>query len=40
MIGKIFPKSAGSFKNRLRYMFGCTKHDHEISGIRTIGFNT
>ncbi|SCX25030.1 Relaxase/Mobilisation nuclease domain-containing protein [Pseudomonas sp. NFACC25] len=40
MIGKIFPKSAGSFKNRIRYMFGCTKHDHEISGIRTIGFNT
>lgn len=40
MIGKIFPKSAGSFKNRIRYVFGCTKHDHEISGIRTISFNT
>lgn len=40
MIGKIFPKSAGSFKNRIRYIFGCTKHDHEISGIRTISFNT
>lgn len=40
MIGKIFPKSAGSFKNRIRYIFGCTKHDHEISGIRTINFNT
>jgi hypothetical protein len=40
MIGKIFPKSAGSFKNRIRYIFGCTKHDHGISGIRTIGFNT
>lgn len=40
MIGKIFPKSSGSFKNRIRYIFGCTKHDHEISGIRTIGLNT
>lgn len=40
MIGKIFPKSAGSFKNRIRYVFGCTKHDHEISGIQTIGSNT
>lgn len=40
MIGKIFPKSSGSFKNRIRYIFGCTKHDHEISGIRTISFNT
>ncbi len=40
MIGKIFPKSAGSFKGRIRYIFGCTKHDHEISGIRTISFNT
>lgn len=40
MIGKIFPKSSGSFKNRIRYIFGCTKHDHEISGIRTISHNT
>lgn len=39
MIGKIFPKSAGSFKNRIRYIFGCTKHDHEITGIRTIDSN-
>ncbi|WP_070094280.1 relaxase/mobilization nuclease domain-containing protein [Pseudomonas monteilii] len=39
MIGKIFPKSAGSFKGRIRYIFGCTKHDHEITGIRTIGSN-
>ncbi|WP_054890206.1 relaxase/mobilization nuclease domain-containing protein [Pseudomonas sp. NBRC 111129] len=39
MIGKIFPKSAGSFKGRIRYIFGCTKHDHEISGIRTISHN-
>jgi len=40
MIGKIFPKSAGSFRNRIRYIFGCTKHDHEISSIRTISHNT
>lgn len=39
MIGKIFPKSSGSFKNRLRYIFGCTKHDHEISMIQTMDSN-
>ncbi len=39
MIGKIFPKSAGSFKGRIRYIFGCTKHDHEISQIVTIDSN-
>ncbi|MEW9857822.1 relaxase/mobilization nuclease domain-containing protein [Pseudomonas putida] len=39
MIAKIFPKSAGSFKNRIRYIFGCTKHDHAISEIRTISLN-
>lgn len=39
MIGKIFPKSAGSFKKRIRYIFGCTKHDHEISQIVTIDSN-
>lgn len=39
MIGKIFPKSSGSFKNRLRYIFGCTKHDHEISMIKTMDSN-
>lgn len=39
MIGKIFPKSAGSFKNRIRYIFGCSKHDHAISKIKTIGGN-
>jgi hypothetical protein len=39
MIGKIFPKSSGSFKGRIRYIFGCTKHDHEITGIRTIDLN-
>lgn len=39
MIGKIFPKSSGSFKKRIRYIFGCTKHDHEISQILTVDFN-
>ena len=39
MIGKIFPKSSGSFKKRIRYIFGCTKHDHEIDGIMTIDSN-
>lgn len=39
MIGKIFPKSSGSFKKRIRYVFGCTKHDHEISQIMTIDSN-
>jgi hypothetical protein len=39
MIGKIFPKSSGSFKKRIRYIFGCTKHDHEISQIVTIDSN-
>lgn len=39
MIGKIFPKSFGSFTNYIRYIFGCTKHDHEIDGIMTIDSN-
>jgi hypothetical protein len=39
MIGKIFPKSHGSFKNRIRYIFGLSKHDHAISLIKTIGGN-
>jgi len=39
VIAKIFPKSAGSFKNRIRYIFGCTKHDHAISEIRTISLS-
>lgn len=39
MIGKIFPKSSGSFKNRIRYIFGCSKHDHAITMIKTIGGN-
>lgn len=26
-------------QNRIRYIYGCTKHDHEITGIRTIDSN-
>jgi hypothetical protein len=36
VIGKIFRKSTGSFRARLRYIYGCTKHDHEIHGMQTI----
>lgn len=36
MIGNIFRKSTGSFRARLRYIYGCTKHDHEIHGMQTI----
>lgn len=39
MIGKIFPKSSGSFKTRIRYILGCSKHDHSISEITTISMN-
>lgn len=39
MIAKIFPKSSGSFRKRLRYIFGCTKHDHAITHIETISLN-
>jgi hypothetical protein len=39
MIGKIFQKSSKSFKKRLRYIYGCTKHDHEIDGMQTIDIN-
>lgn len=39
MIGKIFNKNSGSFKGRIRYIFGCSKHDHEISRIITIDSN-
>lgn len=39
MIGKIFPKSSGSFKKRIQYIFGYSKHDHAISKIKTIGGN-
>lgn len=39
MIGKIFPKSTGSFENRIKYIFGLSKHDHAISLIKTVGGN-
>lgn len=39
MIGKVFKKSSGSFRGRIRYIFGCTKHDHEISQIAFIDSN-
>ena len=39
MIGKIFTKSADSFKKRLDYIFGVSKHDHKINFIETIGGN-
>jgi hypothetical protein len=39
MIGKIFSKSSGSFKKRIRYIFGCTKHDHNIDEITFIDSN-
>ncbi len=39
MIAKIFSKTSGSFRNRIRYIYGSTKHDHEITGIVTVGMN-
>jgi hypothetical protein len=39
MIGKIFPKSTDSFENRIKYIFGLSKHDHAISLIKTVGGN-
>lgn len=39
MIAKIFSKSSGSFRNRIHYIYGSTKHDHEITGIVTVGMN-
>lgn len=39
MIGKIFPKSDGSFESRIKYIFGLSKHDHAISKIATIDSN-
>lgn len=39
MIGKIFLKSSGSFENRIKYIFGLSKHDHAISKIETIHSN-
>lgn len=39
MIGKIFEKGKGSFRNRIEYIFGLSKHEHAITTIRTIGKN-
>lgn len=39
MIGKIFDKGKGSFRNRIEYIFGLSKHEHAITTIRTIGKN-
>jgi len=40
MIGKIFPKSSGSFEGRIKYIFGLSKHDHAISKIALIDSNS
>lgn len=37
MIGKIFEKGKGSFRNRIEYIFGLSKHEHAITTIKTIG---
>lgn len=39
MIAKIFSKSTGSFRNRIKYIYGSTKHDHEIASILTVDMN-
>jgi hypothetical protein len=39
MIGKITDKGVGSFCNRIEYIFGLRKHEHELKTIRTIGRN-
>ncbi|WP_017905317.1 relaxase/mobilization nuclease domain-containing protein [Pseudomonas asplenii] len=39
MIGKIFEKGKGSFRNRIEYIFGLSKHEHAITTIKTIGKN-
>lgn len=39
MIGKIFDKGKGSFRNRIEYIFGLSKHEHAITTIKTIGKN-
>lgn len=39
MIGKITEKGVGSFRNRIEYIFGLRKHEHELKTIRTIGRN-
>lgn len=39
MIGKILKSSTGSSANRIRYVYGSKKHDHDLVGIKTIDTN-
>lgn len=39
MIGKIFQKGSGSFRNRIEYIFGLSKHEHTTNKIKLIGKN-
>lgn len=39
MIGKILKSSTGSCANRIKYVYGGKKHDHDIVNIKTIDTN-
>lgn len=39
MIGKIFQKGSGSFRNRIEYILGLSKHEHTTNNIKLIGKN-
>ena len=39
MIGKLLKSSAGSCANRIKYVYGGKKHDHDIINIKTIDTN-
>ncbi|MFD2641101.1 relaxase/mobilization nuclease domain-containing protein [Pseudomonas japonica] len=39
MIGKVLRSSTGSSTNRIKYVYGAKKHDHELAGIKTIDTN-
>lgn len=39
MIGKILKSSTGSCANRIKYVYGGKKHDHDIINIKTIDTN-
>ncbi|MGV8917280.1 MAG: relaxase/mobilization nuclease domain-containing protein [Pseudomonas sp.] len=39
MIGKILKSSTGSCVNRIKYVYGGKKHDHDIANIKTIDTN-
>lgn len=39
MIGKILKSSTGSCANRIKYVYGGKKHDHDIVNIKTIDAN-